>query len=265
MEDIQERNRDLPLAIVFGAAGGMGSACARRLGERHRVVLADIDIARLDALAAQLRTEGLEVIVHACDVGDLNAIAQLAQATEAWGPVRSLAYVVGLSPSMADWRRIVTVNLIGGAKVAEAMLPRMALGGAAVFISSIAPLDQGFLDAVTVAAGGEPSSNMGYSISKLGLMRLCERLAPSWGARGVRIVSLSPGIIATPMGALEFRENPGKRALFALSPLARQGSMLEIMDALEFLCSERASFITGTDLLVDGGLVAAVKTQQQRS
>ena len=72
-------------------------------------------------------------------------------------------------------------------------------------------------------------------------------------------MSLSPGLIATPMGALEFRNRPQKYTLLATTPIKREGTMLEIADAVEFLLSDRASFISGIDLLVDGGLTAAIR------
>ena len=91
------------------------------------------------------------------------------------------------------------------------------------------------------------------------LIRMCQRRAATWGARGARILSLSPGLIATPMGALEFQNRPQKYTLLATTPIKREGTMLEIADAVEFLLSDRASFISGIDLLVDGGLAAAMR------
>ena len=82
-------------------------------------------------------------------------------------------------------------------------------------------------------------------------------------AEGARIVSLSPGLIATPQGAREFEQRPDKHVLFAKTPLQREGTMVEIADAVEFLLSDRASFITGIDLLVDGGIAAAVQNEAE--
>ena len=76
-------------------------------------------------------------------------------------------------------------------------------------------------------------------------------------------MSLSPGIIATPQGAHEFRHTPLKQELYALTPLEREGTMIEIADAVEFLLSDRASFISGVDLLVDGGLNAAIRNRRE--
>ena len=98
-----------------------------------------------------------------------------------------------------------------------------------------------------------------YQLSKAALVRMCRDRAAAWGARGARIVSLSPGLIATPMGALEFAAQPEKRRLLPLTPLGREGTMVEIADAVEFLLSDRASFITGIDLLVDGGISTVLR------
>jgi len=92
---------------------------------------------------------------------------------------------------------------------------------------------------------------------------MCRRDAFEWGKKGARIVSLSPGLIATPMGALEFQNQPMKYDLLAATPLQREGTMLEIANVVEFLASDRASFISGTDILVDGGLVGTLQQQKR--
>jgi NAD(P)-dependent dehydrogenase (short-subunit alcohol dehydrogenase family) len=265
---------DMPLAAVIGA-GGMGLAIARRLGQHHRVLLADLDGPRLESLTATLRSEGLNILPVVCDVTRAASVADLAREISGSGPLRVLAHVVGLSPSMADWRRIMTVNLIGPTLTSEALLPLAGAGTAAVFIGSLAghigifdaavlktlahPLAPTFLDDLVAALHEEPSTTTSYMLSKLALMRMCQRQAPAWGRRGARIVSLSPGLIATPMGALEFEHQPRKFDLLAQTPLGRQGNMSEIADAVEFLASDKATFITGTDLLVDGGIHAALQ------
>jgi NAD(P)-dependent dehydrogenase (short-subunit alcohol dehydrogenase family) len=150
---------------------------------------------------------------------------------------------------------------------------RSSQGSAALFVASMAahfapatpeqrplldlPLQAGFIDKLAATLPQPPSPQAAYSLSKIGVVRLCERRATAWGRQGARIVSLSPGMIETPMGLMEFEREPVKRQLLATSPIARQGTMDEIVDAAEFLLSDRASFMTGTDLLVDGGVVAA--------
>lgn len=265
---------DLPLAIVIGA-GGMGMAVARRLGQHHQVLLADIDELKLANQVRILRDEGLNVDAIRCDLCDPDSVQSLAGRVGELGGFRVLAHVAGLSPSMADWRTIMKVNLLGATLMEQALRPLALPGSAAIFISSLAghmftysdsvvallddPLADDYLDRLVVELGEEPSSNSSYALSKFALNRMCQTRAWDWGQRRARILSLSPGLIATPMGMLEFKNQPLKYDLLAGTPLQRQGGMLEIADAVEFLASDRASFISGIDLLVDGGLRAALK------
>ncbi|MGE0384673.1 MAG: SDR family oxidoreductase [Gammaproteobacteria bacterium] len=264
---------DLALAVVIGA-GGLGMAVARRLGQRHRLLLADVNAATLEQQVGVLKAQGYDAAGAVCDVTDPASVAALAHEARAQGPLRVLAHVAGLSPSMADWRTIMRVNLVGPTLMDEAMLALAGQGTAAIFIASLAghnvappahtvtlldaPLAPEFLAALEAAAG-PMTSTLAYQLSKFALIRMCARRAAAWGRRGARIVSLSPGMIATPMGALEFERSPVKHALLAKTPLQREGTMHEIGDAVEFLASERASFVTGTDLLVDGGVAAALR------
>lgn len=265
---------DWPTAVVMGA-GGLGMAVARRLGLSHRLLVADRDADHVQRQCAALRGDGFDAQPVACDITRAEDIAALAQAAAARPQVRTLANVVGLSPAARDFRAIMAVNLVGAARVAEAFIDVLAPGGAGVFISSSAahmqdppaailplldaPLAPGFIDALAAALGADADANFAYTYSKSGLMRMCRRNAPAWGRRGVRIVSLSPGLIATPQGAEAYRHSPGKVKLFEAVPLGRECSMLEIAGVVAFLASDQASYITGTDLLVDGGLIAAVR------
>lgn len=261
----------LPLAVVVGA-GGMGMAVARRLAQRCRVLLADLDADRAAAMAACLRAEGGEAEGIACDVTDREAVARLADAVAARGGFDALAHVAGLSPSMGDFATIVRVNLTGPALVASALLPHARPASAAVLVASLAahgpdepsvadllaaPEAPDLAEALAARLGDCANPGMAYALSKRALLSLARARAADWGARGARICTVSPGMIATPMGAREFAASEGKRALFAKTPLKREGTMQEIADAIDFLLSDRASFITGTDLLVDGGLAAA--------
>lgn len=270
---------DLPLAVVIGA-GGLGVAVARRLSQRHRILIADIDGVRAESAADNLRSEGGDVIAIDCDVTDPSSVAALAKRVRELGGFRALAHVAGLSPSASDFTTIVRVNLAGPALVAEALQPLASAGAAAILIASLAA--HGFTPSkeietvlaqpthpelptrlATVIGVDQATPQRAYQLSKFGLVSYCRRAAGSWGEQGARIVSLSPGLIATPMGAFEFERSPSKRQMLARTPLQREGTMLEIADAVEFLASDRASFISGIDLLVDGGL-AAVLFEQAR-
>ena len=265
---------DLPVAVVVGG-GGMGAAVARRLGTRHRLIVADRDSDHLDRLITALRGEGHDAVGVVCDVTDRVAVAALARTVSATGPMAVLAHVVGLSPSMGDFRTIMAVNLAGARLVNDAMLPLATPGTAAIFVASLAahvlpiddalhaimdnPLTPAFLDTLEAALTEPATPALAYRLSKSALVRLCQREARAWGARGARILSLSPGLIATPMGALEFEKQPMKYDMLAATPLAREGTLLEVAATLDFLASHDASFLTGIDILLDGGLLAAIR------
>ena len=265
---------DWPTAVVVGA-GGLGMAVARRQGLGHRLLIADRDAAHAEQHCAELRGQGYDATAIACDVTRPADIAALAEAAGAHGRVRTLAHVVGLSPAARDFSAIMAVNLVGAAGVAEAFLTVLEPGGAGVFISSSAahmqdpapgllpllddPLQPDFIAALAERLGADADANRAYALSKAALNRMCRRLAPVWGRQGLRIVSLSPGLIASPQGAESYKHSAGKMALLEAAPLGRECSMLEITGVVAFLASDQASYITGTDILVDGGLIAAVR------
>jgi len=120
------------------------------------------------------------------------------------------------------------------------------------------------------ACGAEPDPGATYRLAKRAVIRLCERVAVTWGPRGGRVISLSPGLIDTEMGRLELEHNPIKTWMAEITPVRAgrcdDGTVLpgradDIASAIAFLCSDAASFVSGCDLRVDGGLVAAMDQQ----
>lgn len=261
------------LAVVIGG-GAMGTAVARRLGQHDRLLLADIDADRLEIQAGKLREEGIQVTTAQCDITDADSVAQLVEKTDSLGGFRKVAHVTGLSPGMGDWQTVLSVNLRGPALIAQGLQPLLERGAVAVFISSLsahlAAPEEGVLALLDDPAcpdlpenlnrvmDGKMTPQLAYMLSKVGVIRLARRLAVSWGKRDARAMSLSPGLIATPQGAGEFRNSSSKYQLLSQCPLQRQGNMQEIADTVEFLMSDRATYINGIDLLVDGGLNAAL-------
>jgi NAD(P)-dependent dehydrogenase (short-subunit alcohol dehydrogenase family) len=99
------------------------------------------------------------------------------------------------------------------------------------------------------------TSEAAYAFSKRAVIRYCELAAPRWGARGARIVSISPGVIGTPMGKQEMEDKPIMKQMVAATPLQREGVADDIAGGVEFLCSDAASFISAIDLRIDGGMI----------
>jgi NAD(P)-dependent dehydrogenase (short-subunit alcohol dehydrogenase family) len=252
--------------VVIGAASGMGAAAAALLAPRGPLIVADRDLEATREAAAAL---GPDVQSVACDITDA---AQVDALVRAIGRLGGLVLTAGLSPTMAPGRRIYDVNLVSTARLLAALEPTLVAGSAAVCFASIAghavpavapltdvlddPLSPGFFDALAALGIDPDQPETAYALSKLGVLRLVRRLAPSWGARGARIVSISPGIIDTPMGQLEAEHQPLMAKMVADSPLARSARPEEVAGVAAFLVSDVASYMTGCDVLVDGGMVA---------
>jgi NAD(P)-dependent dehydrogenase (short-subunit alcohol dehydrogenase family) len=257
------------LSVVTGGSGGMGIASARLLARQGAVVIADVRERELEAAAGELRKAGHEVTPVLCDVCDAQQVAKLAQTAARIGQVQALVHTAGLSPTMADWRRIMNVNLVGSALIEQAFAPLMANGGGAVFIASMAghtamkgaaasavldnPLAPDFMVEIDKVAGPiDPGSS--YGLSKQGVIQLCQRVVQAWAKRGARINSISPGLIDTSMGKQEFAHQEMMAIMLQKTPVGRWGTAEEIAEVAVFLCSPAASFVTGIDILVDGGM-----------
>jgi NAD(P)-dependent dehydrogenase (short-subunit alcohol dehydrogenase family) len=255
--------------VVTGAARGMGYTAAHRLYTPDApMVLVDLNDDGVRAVAEEL---GDNVVPVACDVSDPDAVAALAERVSELGGLRSLAHAAGISPTMADWRRIIEVDLVGTALLVRALEPLTTPGSAAVCWASIAghgvapnaeidaalddPLAPDLLERLDVAAAdGLATAGQGYGYAKRGVMRLVAREAVAWGLRGARICSISPGIIDTPQGRQEYDEQPAMAMMIELTPIKRWGQPEEICNVVAFLLSDEASYMTGCDVVVDGGV-----------
>jgi NAD(P)-dependent dehydrogenase (short-subunit alcohol dehydrogenase family) len=260
--------------LVVVGVGGMGAAAARRLGAGRTVVLADVNRPTVDALAVTLESDGYLVEPHTVDVADSASVAALADAAAQLGPVRTLVHTAGLSPVQAPAEAVLRVDLLGTALILDSFGAVIAAGGAGVCIASMAGTTA-VLDAdlerrlattpaaqlmalPEVAAITDPGA--AYGLAKRGNQVRVRAAATVWGHRGARVNSISPGIIATPMGTAELAGPSGDlmRGMIQASATGRLGTPEDIAAAAEFLVGPHATFITGTDLLVDGGAVSGL-------
>jgi NAD(P)-dependent dehydrogenase (short-subunit alcohol dehydrogenase family) len=264
--------------IVLGV-GGMGQAIARRLGAGKTVLLADNNAGTLTSVTKALSADGHQVDGREVDVSSPESVRALAEHAASLGAVTQVAHTAGLSPSQASSEAILAVDLLGTALVLEEFGAVIAEGGAGVVIASMAghvfpPLtaEQEHALAHTpahellgldfVSAQRSAATGIAYGIAKQANHIRVRAASAQWGRRGGRINSISPGIISTPMGQQEL-DSPvgdGMRAMIAMSATGRIGTPDDIAAATAFLLGPDASFITGTDLLVDGGVVAAAKS-----
>lgn len=266
------------IVVVIGT-GGMGVSAVRRIGAGATVVLADFDEAKLAAVAETLRLDGYDVVPHAVDVSKADSVEALATDAAALGPIMTVVHTAGLSPVQAPLGAVLAVDLLGTAIVLDAFGAVIAPGGTGVFIASMA----GHLSQVSpeleaklattptanllalpeLQADALPDAGLAYTVAKRANAVRVRTASLAWGARGARVNSISPGVISTPMGAAELAGPSGEhmRGMIAMSGTGRVGTPDDIAAAIAFLTGPDATFITGTDLLVDGGAIAAVKTR----
>lgn len=264
------------LAVI--GAGGMGEACVRRLGSGHSVVLGDADERKLQRVASSLLADGFEVIAHHVDVTARASVRAFAQSAARAGSVLRIVHTAGLSPLQGNVETILRVDLYGVALVLDEFAEVVAEGGAGVVIASMAghlmpalPVEDEralratstvqLLDLPCVKAHGAQGTGGAYAFAKHASSLRVMAASTGWGRRRARINAISPGVIATPQGQQELSGPAGERmrSMIAASGTGRIGTPNDIAEAAAFLLD--ATFITGIDLLVDGGIVAALRSR----
>lgn len=267
------------VVVVIGV-GGMGETIARRQGSGKKLVLADFNEEGLARTAEALRGDGYSIDTHVVDVSSRESVANLAVAAAAAGSVVEVIHTAGLSPTQAPAAAILRVDLVGVAHVLDEFADVIAPGGSGVVIASMAgsmaagslPAElEGALaltptaDLLDLPLWADPKftdAGAAYSISKRANQLRVHAASITWGAKGARINSVSPGVISTSMGQQELASPSGEgmRRMVSASGTSRMGTTGDIANAVAFLLSPQASFITGTDILVDGGVVAALRS-----
>lgn len=271
-------NQNREVVALLGA-GSMGMAIAERVSQNRIVLLGDISEKSLKNSSDRLRYSGYEVETMRVDGSDKESIRSFAQKAAQLGAVKYYIHTAGASPNQASPEHIIKLDLVGSAYALDAFGEVMATGGAGILISSQTgymlpqPLSNDDEYALTMTPSDElqnlpilsPSvitnSGIAYVMAKKANQLRVRKAAMEWGRRGARINTISPGVVVTPLAYDEFNAaGEGYQKMIESSALHRVGNPAEIADAAQFLLSDRAAFITGTDLLIDGGTIAAIKT-----
>ncbi len=255
---------DGAVALVAGGAGGIGRAAARLLADRGAAVFVlDRDDAGVDAVVAEISAAGGRAAGTAIDLADPAAAAvAVDRAVASFGGLDVLVGAVGIQRygTAADttdelWQEVLAINLTAAHALTRAAIPQLRTrGGAIVLVSSV----QAFVTQAAVAA---------YTVSKAAVNALVRSIAVDEAPYGIRANAVCPGSVDTPMlraSARRFSDgtDEGAEALLAewgrAHPLGRVARPEEVGEVIAFLASRRASFVTGTAVVVDGGLIATI-------
>jgi NAD(P)-dependent dehydrogenase (short-subunit alcohol dehydrogenase family) len=240
------------VAVVTGAGSGIGAAIAKGFAKAGaKVAVVDRDGEAAATIAARLAAEGGTAIAFTCDVTRQDAIIAVAgEVTARLGASEILVNNAGiLRPGPLDsvpiegWNEVLAVNLTGYLIAAQAFGADMVKAGhgSIIHIASIAGIN------------AQPRSGA-YSASKAGVLQLSKQLAVEWGPRGVRSNAILPGLIRTPLSAAFYEHKEFEERRKALIPARRIGEPDDVAQAALFLASDRASYVNGAEILIDGGL-----------
>jgi len=262
--------------IVVIGAGSIGQAIARRVSAGKHVLLADLRRENADAAAKVLGEAGFEVSVATVDVSSRESVHALVETARVLGPIAGVIHAAGVSPTQASPAAILKVDLFGTALVLEEFGNVIARGGAGVVIASqsghrLSALTPDQDKALATTPADEllalpmlqpeyvRDSLHAYQISKRGNSLRVMSEAVRWGKRGARVNTISPGIIITPLAKDELSgpRGAGYRRMIEISAVGRAGTPDEVGNVGALLMGPDGAFITGSDILMDGGVTAA--------
>ena len=254
--------------IITGGSSGIGLECAKQFKDGV-VIISSRSEDKLKNAQAQLKEEGIEVVYKSSDLTDENSLKELFDYANSLGKIKTIINSAGVSGSGGDAKFTFEIDLIGTQNLIKESLKNADKNTAVILIGSMMgtvvpdnkeynkyledPSAEGAIDALIKVV--DNNADTAYNFSKKGVQLLAKKYAPEFGEKGARIVSVSPGIIMTPMAEKAAADHPEQmNYMKSMTPAGRNGTPEDIAYTVAFLADDRASFITGTDILVDGGL-----------
>ena len=274
---IFDRNENKEVIALLGA-GSMGTAIARRFAAGRIVLLGDISEKNLERVSNELKYSGYTVETCVVNALEKESVEAFAKKAASLGPVKYFIDTAGASPNQSSPEHIMMLDGVGTGYALDAFGKVMAAGGAGVVISSqtgymmrlpdevelqiLNTPTEGLMDIAYIKETALQNSGYAYIIAKrINHLQAQKAAATAWKERRARINTLSPGVIVTPLAYDEFAAaGDNYQKMIDASAAMRTGSSDEIAEAGAFLLGEHAGFINGTDLLIDGGTIAAMRT-----
>ncbi|HHX69620.1 MAG: SDR family oxidoreductase [Miniphocaeibacter sp.] len=254
--------------IVTGGGSGIGLECAKKLPEGIVVITGRNEV-KLQKAVKVLGNLNVNAKYFIADVSKRDSVKELLEYANSLGEIGSVVNSAGVSGDGADVRKTLEIDLMGPEILIDELYNYVNKDTVLILISSMMgsvipdnpeydellkePSKDNNLDKLEKLMEGNSSN--AYNFSKKGVRLLVKKNAEKYGEKGARIVSVSPGIILTPMAEEAAKEHPEQMDfLKSVTPIGRAGKSEDIANIVEFLASDKASFITGTDFTVDGGL-----------
>lgn len=268
------------VSVIMGGASGLGFAAAKELGKTGPVIISGRYDERLQAASTELTKLGIENYPFVCDNSDFAAVQALAEFAASKGEIKNVVNSAGICADSPDASRakILEINAVGNVNVTKAFYPLIAEGGVQINISSMGRYNlvyfgmgdvdfsevfkqwdsPNFLDALlTVVPECEYENDIAYIVSKAFTTWFTEANTSRYAKRGARVVSVSPGCFHTRILQYIIDSKPeATEEMLQGTPAGRWGKPDEIGALVGFLCSPAAEYITGTDILMDGGTSA---------
>lgn len=263
------------ICVITGGGSGMGLATAKVMGQDHYIIISGRTVEKLKNAICELEEMGIEAEAFACDVSDKNSVEKLAKYSSKIGTIKSVIHAAGMSPNMGDPETIMRVNALGTINVNDVFYKYMEAGSCVIDVSSMSGYmipeiiipnkhyklsrlnhDQ-FVNKMMKRVNLLPRKHrtgVSYGISKNFVIWYAKTDAEKFAQKGIRVVSVSPGLFETPMGetekeiSIEFIEK---------CAIKRYGKVEEIANLFRYIVDEKLSYLTGVDILCDGGCIAS--------
>lgn len=254
--------------IITGGSSGIGLECAKQFKDGV-VLISSRSEDKLQNAEKELKKHGVDVVYKTSDLTDQKSLEELFHYADSLGKIRTIVNSAGVSGSGGDARFTFEIDLIGTENLIKESKKVVEENSVLILIGSMMgrivpdsedynkylenPSKEGSIDSLLKIV--DNNSDTAYNFSKKGVQLLAQKYAPEFGEKGARIISVSPGIIMTPMAEKAAEEHPEQmNYMKSMTPAGRNGKPEDVAYAVAFLADEKASFITGTDILIDGGL-----------
>lgn len=266
------------VCVITGGGSGMGLAAAKCMPKDKVIIVTGRTLSKLEKAVKELEAEGYEAYAKTCDTSNRQQVRELAEFAAGIGEIKNVIHAAGLSPAMAKPEQLLRVNALGTVYVNQEFSKHMGEGSVIVDVSSnsayllpeflankhtfaLADTNEDLflkkmLKLSSLIKDEYKSSGLAYGLSKKFVIWYAAKCAFEYGPKKIRVCSLSPGLIATDMGNLEAKEGG---SLLATTAENRMGTPEELGYALAVAADERNGYLTGVDILCDGGSVSGKK------